>query len=419
MMNNLPLRMVAVAVVVGSITCGCQKRSTALTYNLGLTPGVKGYKERRSAVVQSVHSQGREVDFMCLQEAWFEKDMKDVLDMLGDDFPYHYSPIHKDIGQLRDNSGSEEAEDEASTEENLTGPHQVCSAFVWNHYHSCHEWTWLPTRWRTLPCRLSNLLRLLTCYGWRCLVSEAHQGCVMEHCEAQMYALSDSCRSCVSMASSGASDVLGKCGNVLEKFNRVNPPGLLVLSKEPLADVEYVNYHHGDKVLVERGYIKAQVQGGLTFVCTHLTAMIPQYYDVGLKKFNSYEEMQADEIRQLNATFFASPHILLGDLNMGPQRNNRDFPYLQSESAENYDTLIGTLGYKNPYLQTDGRCTYCQSNDLVLWAAVEPPHDDVILDHVLTSSGLSAEVTSAKRVFDQKDVWLSDHYGIQVDVCVP
>ena len=44
----------------------------------------------------------------------------------------------------------------------------------------------------------------------------------------------------------------------------------------------------------------------------HMTAKLPQ--------FSSYEKQQEAEIGQLNVKFSGSPHVLLGDLNTGPER---------------------------------------------------------------------------------------------------
>ncbi|XP_076463923.1 uncharacterized protein LOC143296058 [Babylonia areolata] len=391
MTNGLPMTVVVVmaaAMVVGYVTCDCVNPRAVLTFNAGLTTTVHDYSQRKSAVADAIKTQGAEADFMCLQEMWFEEDMKAVLDKVGADFPYHYSAIHHSVGRLRgDEKGS---------------------------------W-WKPAGWDTVPCTKWKVLAFLACMGLNCAKASNQRKCMNENCHRNLYGpfygLSQNCRSCMSVASSGATSILDKCARTFKKFNRVNRPGLLVLSKKPLSDVQYVNFHHGFPVLLERGYIQAKSEG-LTHVCAHLSAVFRYHFEVGLPQYMSFKQQQLAEIRMLNSTFFSSLHLLMGDLNTGPERNVSGLPILSGEAPANYDFLTNNLHYQNPYLQNNGNCTYCPSENRVL-IAENMQYGDLVIDHVLTSPGVTSDVTSAKRVFDDKNTALSDHYGVQVDICLP
>ncbi|KAL8619720.1 hypothetical protein ACOMHN_025806 [Nucella lapillus] len=209
--------------LVAAMAVGCRKE-TVLTYNTGLVPLVHGYKNRSSAVVDAIALQSAQTDVMCLQELWFEDDMKSVLDKVGKDFPHHYSAIHSSVGNLRATNG------------------------------------------------------------------------------------------------------------------------LMILSRRPLTDVQYVDFHDGKPVMIERGYIKATTDGGMNYVCTHLTT---------------------------NSAFYF-----------------------------------------------EGSCTFCGSENPVL-IAEGAWKSDIDIDHVLTSPGVTADVNSSQRVLDDVSLMLSDHFGVQQDICLP
>ncbi|KAL8619712.1 hypothetical protein ACOMHN_025798 [Nucella lapillus] len=298
--------VVLAAVAVGYVTCsgGCKKTRTVLTYNTGLTLLMPGYEalgvqwskpsrhrpsRQTSCVCKSsaMETQAKQADFMCLQELWFEDDMKSVLDKVGTDFPHHYSAIHSSVGKLR----------------------------------------------------------------------------------AQEKGKRD-CRSCAAMAA--GLDAMSKCANAFKTNNRVNRPGLMILSRQPLTDVQYVNFHLKNQVVIEHGYIQAKAEG-TPIVCAQLAADRGYYYEVVADK-------------------------------------SKASPALGSRLPENYKLLSK---YQNDYLQNDGRCTFCASGNPLLQGKKENSDPD----HVLVS-GLETDVTSAKRVLDV-DIKLSDHFGIQQDICLP
>ncbi|XP_070207121.1 uncharacterized protein [Littorina saxatilis] len=377
-----PLVAVLVMALVTGVTCNCPyKSATLLTYNAGLTPTVYGYDERRSPVMTAIKTKGADVDFMCLQEFWYEEDVKNVVESLESEFPYHYSAIHSDVGQLRSDRKKR-----------------------------------FPGR-NTVPCSVGGLTKLSACLAVNCLQANDQRECMTTNCQNSLYSLSPECRSCVTASSSGMTKIWSRCTTATQKYNRMNRPGLVVLSKQPLSSVEYVNFFEGEKVLLERGYIRAQVGNNPSYVCTHLTSVFPTYYEARLPQFSNYTEQQAAEIAKLNVKFSGTPHVLLGDLNTGPARNSTPgATVLGGEVPAHYDNLTG-LGYQNPYLLNNGNCTYCPSESQVL-RVQNTVYPDLAIDHVLTN-GVDSDTSSAKRVLDAAGKLLSDHFGVQVDVCLP
>ncbi|KAL8619741.1 hypothetical protein ACOMHN_025827 [Nucella lapillus] len=325
-----------------------------------------------------METQAKQADFSDLQELWFEDDMKSVLDKVGSDFPHHYSAIHSSVGNLR-------AQEKGN---------------IWS----------FRSRFAA-PCSRWSLFSLGMCIQSRCASSDNTPKCVLENCEGRVFSLSQDCRSCAAIASNSALDIMSKCANA-NTYNRVNRPGLLILSRQPLTDVQYVDFHDGKPVIAERGYIKAMTDGGMNYVCTHLTTDFGIYFETKLTEFTSFQEQQKNEIGKLINTFSGTPHVLLGDLNTGPARN----PDLTGEMEENYNLLKNQ--YKNAYLENNGSCTFCGSENPVLIAeGAWKSHVDI--DHVLTSPGVTADVNSSQRVLDDVSLMLSDHFGVQQDICLP
>ena len=44
-----------------------------------------------------------------------------------------------------------------------------------------------------------------------------------------------------------------------DRLKQINPPGLLLLSRKPLVDAEYVDLHPGVNLMNTRGYLAAKV----------------------------------------------------------------------------------------------------------------------------------------------------------------
>lgn len=389
----IPVALVAFAVattaVSGAATDCPNGRASLLTFNAGLTPTVAPVEERRRNILEAFGNQSEPVDYMCLQEVWYEKDMKTVLDAVEAEYPYHYSALHSDVSQLRPSE-----------------PQTVFGNIA--------------RRTRNVPCKLWNKLTLafLWClYGCQRKPIAAATLCRVKTCLPRLYALSQDCRSCLIMSKGNAvSGLLRNCFDIRERYNRFNRPGLLILSKQPLSGTQYVAFHQGKKVLVERGYIRAKVGNNPEYICTHMTAYSPVYFSRGLPQFTSNEEKQFAEIHEIADRFSGSPHVLLGDVNTGPARNLSGSPELTAEYPANYELLVNALGYRDPYLLADGRCTYCTHENPLLQRI--PNVDGILLDHVFTRD-VSVDLDSVKRVLDSSNKPMSDHYGIQMDICLP
>lgn len=371
-MKTVLLRMAAVAVVLGCVTCECDDCLTVLTFNTGLAPAVPGYDTRITNVIDALGNASSAVDFMCLQEVWFENDMQRILDKVKSTMPHHYSDIHYDLDILQEG-------------------------------HDCDP----------EPCLLEEVEAMTSCVQANCssMPPNNEKTCIMTNCHDQVYDMRQTCRTCISVAGSG-DEVMAKC---LNGTNRFNKPGLLVISKQPMSDVTYEKYHDSRKMLIQRGYIQARIEN-LTFVCTHLTSVFPDFFDEIMNDlYQNYEEMQRAEINKLWTAFSSINHVLMGDLNTGPVRNDSGHPYIKGEVKENYELLVSDDHYSNPYMQDLGLCTYCNSDNNATW---EEHKGDAIVDHVLLSKDVHPVSTCSKRVFTHDKGQMSDHYGVQLSICL-
>jgi len=211
---------------------------------------------------------------------------------------------------------------------------------------------------------------------------------------------------------SGVSEVAEACAlDIFEQNNRLNKPGLELLSKKTISKISYTSYFPQKDMTVERGYIDADIDGIGKVVCTHLTS-VNEYFLEYDTDFTNYRDQQNAEIHQLIAKFKDINHLLVGDLNTGPEVVNYDEPEknLKWEIEEHFKRL-NQSGYRAPYFEQDGRCTFCEDNPL-------QSSDNKAIDHILVK-GEGVKVDKIYRVLDQTvPTQLSDHYGVEAKVCI-
>nr|KAG5708255.1 hypothetical protein BaRGS_021189 [Batillaria attramentaria] len=172
----------------------------------------------------------------------------------------------------------------------------------------------------------------------------------------------------------------------------------------------YLHYDVSDMT----GHRRRRVENGAPFLCSHLTSVsLNTYYEAKLP-YSSYTEQQQAEIQDLENKFSGTPHVLMGDLNTGPGRSGEGDENLIAEAPDNYNMLVSDMGYDNPYLDGDGRCTFCESNLVVQTRGLT---GNKVIDHILVKD-LGNDSSSAQRVLDDPALGqLSDHYGIRAGVC--
>ncbi|GFO37525.1 hypothetical protein PoB_006403000 [Plakobranchus ocellatus] len=373
------LVVVAALLVIfpGEASGGC---STVTTFNAGLAPRVDKYWDRRDLIADALAAEG--ADVLCLQEMWFEDDMRHVINDLKSMYPHHYSPLHTGKNKLKDDSWS------------------------WFARSACKASELSAMIFYLLPCAISK-----GCAKVFSESSEAGLGCVASKCSKTLKdnSIGPNCVSCLVISSSGVLDITDRCHKVFGSDLRMNPSGLMVMSKKPLSNSIYKPYFEGRDMTLHRGFIQTEVEGVGTMMCSHLTSVFDHYWEYDLP-FSSYAEQSLAEIDVIHQRLGTSNHILAADLNTGKAVSSSDpAKNLTAEAPESIARLT-SYGYNtDKYLTDDGRCTYCISNDLV-------KSHNVAIDDVLVMGNAFSSVTK-QRVLDQKNPSLSDHYGVRARLC--
>ncbi|KAK7499313.1 hypothetical protein BaRGS_00009573 [Batillaria attramentaria] len=359
------LLLVAMGVAVKGSDCP-NGEDTLLTYNTALTPTIPGFEDRRDRIPAAVATEAANADFLCFQELWYEEDVRGVLEAVEDDFPYHYSYLHYDVSDMTGHRRRRHSDDP--------------------------------------PCGKWKMLLLSACLAYNCLGAEDARACMTTECESRLFDMSRDCLSCISVSYTGFTEVMDQC--VFSFFgsnNRFNSPGLVVASRKPMT-AEYVSFNPSTKVLLERGYIKAKVENGAPFLCSHLTSVsLNTYYEAKLP-YSSYTEQQQAEIQDLENKFSGTPHVLMGDLNTGPGRSGEGDENLIAEAPDNYNMLVSDMGYDNPYLDGDGRCTFCESNLVVQTRGLT---GNKVIDHILVKD-LGNDSSSAQTTVQASALSITD-----------
>jgi endonuclease/exonuclease/phosphatase family metal-dependent hydrolase len=242
--------------------------------------------------------------------------------------------------------------------------------------------------------------------------------CAVQNCASDFMSVSPDCQQCIaSNQRSGTLDQLTAICAAGEGETYTDQNGLLLLSRLPLEAEDYLAF---DSALGDRGALSARVQtelaGRVDVFCTHLAATLSDIEYTG--QFGSWEGERLAQIEQLlgYADQRASgARVLLGDMNCGPAtaeaRGAGPEAFARFEDA----------GFAAPYVEGDGRCTWCSDNPLT---GFDSSGDlGAILDHVLLA-GFPSVTSSAERIFDDRirftvngeaiETVRSDHYGVQV-----
>lgn len=379
-----------VSVVVASLAillidvaeAGCK---TVTTFNTALTPRVNDYWNRRGIIVDPVAAES--TDVLCLQELWYEDDMRNFIDNLKSIYPHHYSGLHTRINHLK----SDRYRGWFSFAASACSVSEIGS-LIWN----------------VLPCAYRQ-----GCFSTFKKSSEAGLGCLAQKCGDVLRKdnIDPDCVSCLVISSSSVNDVRSRCWRATGDDLRMNPSGLMIMSKTALpADKTYYSpYFPGQDMVLHRGYIQTEVDGVGKIVCTHLTSVFPHYWEYDLP-FSSYEEQNQAEINVTYNRLQGQDYVIGGDFNTGPAVSSSDpEKNLTGEALQSY-ALFQHYGYDtSTYLSDDGRCTYCSDNPLVSYS-------NNYIDDVLVMGNAFDSVTK-QRVLDQKNPPLSDHFGLRARLC--
>ncbi|GFO40408.1 hypothetical protein PoB_006691300 [Plakobranchus ocellatus] len=383
-LRRLDVAVVVVASLVVFLdeACGTRSCSTVTTFNTGLTPKVREYRDRRHRIADALAAE--DADVLCLQEMWFEDDMRNVINNLSSIYPHHYSPIHTGRNKLEDDSS-------------------------WHlfAYSACSMSDIIAMFVHIVPC-----IQRRDCWDEFSRSSAEGVSCLARNCSKvlQRQSIGADCLSCMILSSSGVSDIYDRCYQISGADLRLNPPGLMLLSKRPLYNTIYTPFFEGDMML-NRGIIQADILGVGKIACTHLTYPLPLYLEYDLP-FTTYKEQSEQEIANIHALLGTSNHILAGDLNTGKAVSSSDPEKNLIARAPQSINNLTSFGYDtDKYLTDDGRCTFCKSSNSLVRRRRNIAIDDVLV------MGDAFSCIRKQRVLDQANLSLSDHYGVRATLC--
>ncbi len=342
---------------------------TFTTYNAGLAIGfVPGANERLDQVASGIA--GIDADVVCLQEVWTPEQVDAVAVATESAFPNQYFP---DAQQLTDPAPA---------------------------------------------CPDGELDGLLECANDTCADSciDELPGCVQGGCPFQFISLATDCLRC-TMANVGGeiADIAAACETQTTEYAYGGSFGTGILSKHPITSTEELVF---ESTTNRRSILHAVVEmptGPQDVYCTHLTAsfdLIPYPREEG--SWSEEQTAQVDALRGFIDDTSTGPVVAMGDFNVGPAGDG-----LTAEEPANYEALVA--GYDVPYLEMDGRCTFCGDNPLVALGGDD--NESELIDHVLFR-GFEAPTYAVERVLDEGidhqtcgtdiDGAYSDHYGVSV-----
>lgn len=307
----------------------------------------------------------------------------------------------------------------------------VCLNEIWRPDHvalveaavkGTFDHTWFPdasqVEFTSPACSSEDLDPLADCMATECQVCDDELvDCLFSSCPIEFISLPKDCSRCAqaNVDTADADVVRTNCTTGGQEYAYGGSYGTGLISKYPLKAVEHIVL---DSTTNRRGLIHATIEapgGDIDAWCTHLTAglgAIPYPRAEG-----TWEEEQYAQAERL-ATLLADapePVVLMGDLNNGPTTANavEEFP-------ANYQLFLDA-GMDVPYVELDGRCTFCSDNGL---SSADSDEDNRVIDHVMFR-GFDKAI-SAERLLDQPlDTELcgaaitanySDHYGVSVTV---
>jgi len=381
------LLLVTSTTTTATVTAVQSSCSSVTSFNTALLNLVPQAETRRPHIAPGLRDTGSDV--LCLQEVWLESDMRPLVESLQDTYPYHYSAIHYRQGDIR----------------------KPTSEMGWTEYFKYKASVFS-------PCTASDhvtLMSLMACALREGCVSKMSESgllgtqCITQQCRTITKSLSQECVSCVVLQ---GGSLAGCSPNPFNSLNAMNRPGLVLMSKTPMTSPQYVEYFPDNEMVTERGYLEADISGVGKVVCTHMTALFDVYYEYDLH-FDNFTVQQAEEFATLTRHLAGADHLLMGDLNTGPQVAGEGERDLDGEGEVNFLRLTGQYAYQAPYFSQDGRCTYCTDNPLL------GNTTNKVIDHILVK-GQSQSVTNIERTLDTmlpSGVPVSDHYGVKAEVC--
>ncbi len=329
-----------------------------ITYNVGLARSVIADAELRSRALPA-ELEATEANVLCVQELWDAADATRMRAALRERFPHQVRPGARPVG-----SG-------ACTEAESRG------AF--------------------------------DCVAKKCPNLEGPElvRCALNACSAAADGLSKSCRSCLmNTEPTTLNEVRDACVTTAKRSDRTwsgpvwalkGSYGLALYSDIPFEDVRVVALESSvhPRAVVS---VRLKTEPPARVLCTHLTPRLGSKHPVG----GSYEEENAAQVKRLVGEARRAAGaltIVMGDLNTGPATTAAD-ARLPSHYAR-----LHQAGFSNPFLEQDGRCTYCYDNPLT---GGHGERGVILTVYARRRFDLVVPLGNGQRVA------LSDHYGVEV-----
>lgn len=353
---------------------GATTSLSLVTFNAAQLAELAQYPaERLAATERDLPRLG--ADVICLQELWDVSTLAGVADALIGAFPYSHRSVRA-VGGVGGAGGADCTESEATL--------------------------------------------LAECLSDNCgdLQGSALALCAVENCADEFMSVTPACQDCIaSNQSSGSLDQLTSICAAGEGATYTDQTGLLLLSRLPLADTDYLAF---PSALGDRGVLSARVEtefaGSVDLFCTHLAATIDLDYTGEYGSWEGERDEQIERLIEYTSERSSGARAVLGDLNCGPVTDDA-----RGAGAEAF-ARFGEDGFLAPYVEADGRCTWCADNPLTGFSE-EGADVGAILDHVLISE-FPPVASSPERIFDDRvrfdvdgdsvESTRSDHYGVQL-----
>ena len=352
---------------------------TLVTFNAALGVGLAPYAEQRlDAIERDLPT--LDADVVCLQEVWQPENIEQLSSTLAGRYPHSLRSVRAAAG-----AGA--------------------------------------------SCTTEEAALLSSCLSVNCgdVEPDALPLCAIASCAESFTQVSMPCQQCIA-ANQSAMDVENLAALCAAEDGSASTyrdqSGLVILSRYPLEDLGYQPFESslGDRGLLS-GRLRTAFMGDVDIHCTHLAATLSEVPYTG-----PYGSWQGERLRQIDQMLArvgetrpaAGSALLLGDMNCGPST-----PQAEAASPDAYARIVAA-GFNDPYVDEDGRCTFCDNNPLN--GLVSDPDEGALIDHVLVST-MSMPVVSATRVLDEVlsidpgdgavDTAHSDHYGVRVRLSAP
>eukprot|EP00735_Rhodelphis_limneticus_P009318 TRINITY_DN2684_c0_g1::TRINITY_DN2684_c0_g1_i1::g.26246::m.26246 TRINITY_DN2684_c0_g1::TRINITY_DN2684_c0_g1_i1::g.26246 ORF type:complete len:2107 (-),score=747.28,sp/P10493/NID1_MOUSE/42.33/3e-31,sp/P10493/NID1_MOUSE/41.57/2e-10,Exo_endo_phos/PF03372.18/18,Exo_endo_phos/PF03372.18/1e-07,Exo_endo_phos/PF03372.18/8.7e-12,Exo_endo_phos/PF03372.18/3e-07,Exo_endo_phos/PF03372.18/1e-08,EGF_3/PF12947.2/3.3e-08,EGF_3/PF12947.2/0.00018,EGF_3/PF12947.2/2e-08,EGF_3/PF12947.2/2e-08,EGF_CA/PF07645.10/1.5e+0 len=367
-----------------------KKTTVFQSYNTALLSSVPHYSLRREPMIESLVSQSKDVDVLCLQEVWEESDQRAIVTALQDTFPYVHSFV------------------DFSTASTPSAP-------------SCTEASLLND---IGACILAN------CSSTFMLGFEAFYDCLATECtELYEQVYQTDCDRCLKyqlgLYPTDLNLVFTTCATDMTR-NYGLTGGIMLFSRKPMANTDSLKYVTFG---FDRGLLYAEIEdsllGSVGLTCTHLTHQgDPLYYGpLPFAQYKDYADEQKSQVIALDILISGKTvknQVLMGDFNTGPESAKYN---ITASFAANYDLIRSTYKWVDDYVGDDGNeCTWCAYDTLALEQYATSTNE--LLDHVfsrgpfLSSSLLASErnyIDQARFVNDELFTDLSDHYGVKTE----